>query len=844
MNNQQQRERRLANTRRMSGIRPIRKESMSAKSSLSNNSVDDSHVKVAVRCRPMSEKEINDGYQSIVELESDNRIVIHDVSESPSDHLGTASGERKNYSHVYDFDAVFGPDSTQKQIYDCVCRPIVESVLEGYNGTIFAYGQTGTGKTYTMEGVNQRNNKSNNGSTNGTTIRNNSANIHNHSNQSSAKGERNQAQSSSGGGGGGGKTNMSGLIQSQDDSTGMIPRTFKQIFDHIANNPQIQFLIRASYLEIYQEEIRDLLKKDKNTKLELHERSDIGVYVKDLTSFVCKSITEIERVMRVGNQNRIVGATDMNEHSSRSHAIFMITVEQQQSTTITTSNDRSQNGPMANPAVLSKSGNNKERVIKVGKLNLVDLAGSERQRKTNSFGQRQRESIKINLSLSALGNVINSLMKIHNQELQSSKSGSEGITREFATTATATATTITHTPYRDSKLTRLLQDSLGGNAKTLMIANIGPASYNYDETINTLNYASRARCIRNKPRLNEDPKDALLRELQREIDLLRSKLASTTAAVAINHNEDGLPPTRSTKNKDLIGSNKTKNNDHMIEKELQELKQKLSSLERKLLNGKNYEGDFQSLDQNLLKGYTHEQELELEKHRNELVNQDGRQRAIREELERREEAEMVAKESFNSMQQEVDAKRKLIRQILVKVKSIRDEIDDTQRAYRLELDELDQLQYVLQKELKLKCLIMDNFIPNSHVDQLLARIIYDERRNCCSIDPIYLPIDHCNLNNDADKFTDLWRPTYDSIRPQSEFERMSEAIYPNNIRYKYDNLIEPQLDMPKQEDCRRKLCLMQDDYNGEALAIGATDANMLQSLIDNALNQCEPDIVI
>merc|ERR1712228_1019251 len=174
----------------------------------------------------------------------------------------------------------------------------------------------------------------------------------------------------------------------------------------------------------------------------------------------------------MGNKNRSVGATNMNAQSSRSHAIFTITIE------------------------CSEKWPDKQQHFRVGKLHLVDLAGSERQTKTGATGQRLKEATKINLSLSTLGNVISALVD--------GKSS--------------------HVPYRDSKLTRLLQDSLGGNTKTVMVANIGPANYNYDETITTLRYANRAKNIKNKPRVNEDPKDTLLREFQEEIARLKAMI--------------------------------------------------------------------------------------------------------------------------------------------------------------------------------------------------------------------------------------------------------------------------------------------------------------------------------
>merc|ERR1712223_556169 len=179
-----------------------------------------------------------------------------------------------------------------------------------------------------------------------------------------------------------------------------------------------------------------------------------------------------DKLMNKGNKNRSIGATQMNAHSSRSHSVFTITVE---------SSEMDEQG---------------ETHIKVGKLHLVDLAGSERQSKTGATGQRLKEATKINLSLSTLGNVISALVD--------GKSS--------------------HVPYRNSKLTRLLQDSLGGNSKTLMFANIGPAEYNYDETLSTLRHANRAKNIKNNAKVNEDPKDTLMKKYQQEIEELRRML--------------------------------------------------------------------------------------------------------------------------------------------------------------------------------------------------------------------------------------------------------------------------------------------------------------------------------
>lgn len=216
----------------------------------------------------------------------------------------------------------------------------------------------------------------------------------------------------------------------------------------------------------------------------LKEHPEKGVYVSELSWHECKQVTDCEKLMDKGNKSRAVGATLMNADSSRSHSIFTINVE------------------------MCEKDDGGEEHYRAGKLNLVDLAGSERQSKTGATGDRLKEATKINLSLSALGNVISALV--------------DGKSK--------------HVPYRDSKLTRLLQDSLGGNTKTLMIAALSPAADNYEETLSTLRYANRAKNIKNKPKINEDPKDAMLRELQEEIKLLKLQLAGQAPIAAAEVN--------------------------------------------------------------------------------------------------------------------------------------------------------------------------------------------------------------------------------------------------------------------------------------------------------------------
>ncbi|XP_016524465.1 kinesin-like protein KIF17 isoform X1 [Poecilia formosa] len=318
----------------------------------------------------------------------------------------------------FTFDGTYYINQTTEQLYNEIAYPLIEGVTEGYNGTVFAYGQTGSGKSFTMQGVSE-----------------------------------------------------------PATQKGVIPRAFEHIFESIQCAENTKFLVRASYLEIYNEEVRDLLGSNTKQKHELKEHPECGVFVQDLTMHTVHSVGECERIMEQGWKNRAVACTLMNKDSSRSHSIFTIHLE------------------ICNTDAAGQDH------IRAGKLNLVDLAGSERQSKTGATGERLREATKINLSLSALGNVISALVVGRSK----------------------------HIPYRDSKLTRLLQDSLGGNTRTLMIACLSPADNNYEESLSTLRYANRAKSIQNRPRINEDPKDALLREYQEEIKKLRALITGQLA---------------------------------------------------------------------------------------------------------------------------------------------------------------------------------------------------------------------------------------------------------------------------------------------------------------------------
>uniref|UniRef100_A0AAQ4RPQ7 Kinesin-like protein n=1 Tax=Gasterosteus aculeatus aculeatus TaxID=481459 RepID=A0AAQ4RPQ7_GASAC len=536
------------------------------------------NVKVVVRCRPFNQKEKMMSHKQAVIVDEIRGTITVNKLESPHE-------PPKSFT----FDTVFGPDSKQLDVYNLTARPIVDSVLEGYNGTIFAYGQTGTGKTFTMEGV-----------------------------------------------------------RAVPELRGIIPNSFAHVFGHIAKaEGDTRFLVRVSYLEIYNEEVRDLLGKDQLQRLEVKERPDIGVYIKDLSSYVVNKADDMDRIMTMGHKNRSVGATNMNEHSSRSHAIFTITIE------------------------CSEKGVDGNQHVRMGKLHLVDLAGSERQGKTGATGQRLKEATKINLSLSTLGNVISALVD--------GKS--------------------THVPYRNSKLTRLLQDSLGGNSKTMMCANIGPADYNYDETISTLRYANRAKNIKNKARINEDPKDALLRQFQKEIEELKKKLVegeeisgsegSGSEEMDEGDDEGGVAGEgrQRKRGRKKVSPDKMVEMQAKIEEERKALEAKLDMEEEERNKAR---AELEKREKDLLKAQqehhllldklsalekkvivggvdllakAEEQEKLLQESNNELEERRRRAEKLRRELEEKEQERLDIEEKYTSLQEEAQGKTKKLKKV-------------------------------------------------------------------------------------------------------------------------------------------------------------------------------------
>ncbi|KAI3694582.1 hypothetical protein L1987_77549 [Smallanthus sonchifolius] len=378
------------------------------------------NVQVLLRCRPFSNEELKNNAPQVVKCDEYQREVA--VSQSIAG---------KQIDRVFTFDKVFGPTAQQKDLYEQAVIPIVNEVLEGFNCTIFAYGQTGTGKTYTMEGECKRS-----------------------------------------------KSGPNGELPSE---AGVIPRSVKQIFDTLEGQ-NAEYSVKVTFLELYNEEITDLLApeeiskvvmEDKQKKLlPLMEDGKGGVLVRGLEEEIVTSASEIFTLLERGSAKRRTAETLLNKQSSRSHSLFSITIHIKEST------------PEG------------EELIKCGKLNLVDLAGSENISRSGAREGRAREAGEINKSLLTLGRVINALVE-H----------------------------LGHIPYRDSKLTRLLRDSLGGRTKTCIIATVSPAVHCLEETLSTLDYAHRAKNIKNKPEVNQKMmKTTLIKDLYGEIERLKAEV--------------------------------------------------------------------------------------------------------------------------------------------------------------------------------------------------------------------------------------------------------------------------------------------------------------------------------
>ncbi|XP_043992901.1 kinesin-like protein KIF11 isoform X2 [Gambusia affinis] len=374
------------------------------------------NIQVVVRCRPFNTMEHRSSY-GVIDCDQSRKEVL----------VRTGGVNDKSSRKTYTFDMVFGPAAKQIDVYRSVVCPILDEVIMGYNCTVFAYGQTGTGKTFTMEGE---------------------------------------------------RTPNAQFTWEEDPLAGIIPRTLHQIFEKLSENGT-EFSVKVSLLEIYNEELFDLLSptEDVNERLQLFDdpRNKRGVVVKGLEEVVVHNKDEVYQILERGAAKRRTASTLMNAYSSRSHSVFSVTIHMKEITL------------------------DGEELVKIGKLNLVDLAGSENIGRSGAVDKRAREAGNINQSLLTLGRVITALVEKR-----------------------------PHIPYRESKLTRILQDSLGGRTKTSIIATVSPSSSNLEETLSTLDYASRAKNIMNKPEVNQKlTKRTLIKEYTEEIERLKRDLAAT-----------------------------------------------------------------------------------------------------------------------------------------------------------------------------------------------------------------------------------------------------------------------------------------------------------------------------
>jgi kinesin family member 3B len=529
---------------------------------------------------------------------------------------------------------------------------------------------------------------------------------------------------------------MEGTRESPEQK-GIVPRTFEQIWSHINRTQDMNFLVAVSYLEIYMEEIRDLLKPG-NNHLEIRERNE-GVHVPNLHSVMCKSVDDMLVVMNMGNKNRTVGFTNMNEHSSRSHAVFLIRIE------------------MCDVD---------STAVKVGRLNLVDLAGSERQSKTGATAERLKEASKINRALSSLGNVISAL-----------------------------AEKSPHVPYRDSKLTRLLQDSLGGNSKTIMIANVGPSEYNYNETLTTLRYAHRAKTIQNKPVKNEDPQDTQLREYQEEIARLKKLITERQSkekpvtkrkksARVRKTSESEKEEESENEEEKTISDEKIQAIDDEANEAIEREKMVTSALANKLME---LEGQLIRGGKNILDTFT-ERQLELDRKLAEIAERKKREIEMQQQLELQEESTCEIRDTFSSLQQEVELKTRKLKKCYAKCMVLKQEVQDTKDEHNRDRRELEMTQNEMIKELKRMLLIIDNFVPLEVKSRLYTQAHYDEE------------LEEWNLNTNIvneNQFSSRPVAHSQNRRPVSEYAmNQIKANGEGVIRYKNENIISHELDMP------------------------------------------------
>jgi hypothetical protein len=607
------------------------------------------------------------------------------------------------------------------------------------------------------------------------------------------------------------------------ENRGLLPNAFQHIYDHVTlanTNQREKYLIRASYFEIYNEEIRDLLvssSQKKNTysqTLELKESPDLGVYIKDLTSTVVKSVSEIDALLQVGKRNRSVAMTNMNAESSRSHSVFTVVIE------------------------CSYVDDRGEEHIRVGKLNLVDLAGSERQGKTLATGDRLKEAANINLSLSALGNVISALVDGKSQ----------------------------HIPYRDSKLTRILQDSLGGNTKTVMCANVGPADYNYSESLSTLRYANRAKNIKNKPIINEDPKDAVIREFQEEIARLRAQLSQMPSQGVVTAGQpikaeisDQNNPHEAVILKEMKQrlDSQTAQMEERSKVRMEQLRQEKDKTaeERRILQIKlererldRAETDQQrillekklaDMENKLILGgqvadKAAKQEAALRKAEQDLVARRENELALARQMAEKVESQLELEDRYTSLNDEVQVKTRKLKKASEKLRQAKSEIKDLQAEFQTERDELLETIRNLNKQMKLKELIITQFIPpefRAQFDDVAfgGRAVWNEEE-----ERWFIPkINPLNPSTNAAFSVGPFQSSDEKLlRPETEYARVQRVKDPTNVRFRSQNIIDLELD--------RRIPLNQI-HNGSGQVSSKVSEILKMKIGDGSLNKIRPE---
>ncbi|KAL9655269.1 hypothetical protein ABK040_009043 [Willaertia magna] len=694
-------------------------------------------VKVCVRCRPFNDLEKSNNSKRCVEIDkvANTVTLIKNTNEPPK---------------VFTFDGAFDMDAKQQEVFQVTAKPIVESVMEGYNGTVFCYGQTGSGKTHTMEG-----------------------------------------------------------FPDPPESRGLIFNSFSRVFELINDSPkEKQHLVRVSMIEIYNEEVRDLIVKKEKVDIKFSKEKGL---ILNSHMIVVKDLADINKILLLGSKNRAKGATKMNAFSSRSHSICMATVE-----------------------TLEKNELDGKDHIRSGKLNMVDLAGSERAGKTEATGQVLKEGCQINLSLSALGNVINALV--------------EGKGK--------------HVPYRDSKLTILLQDSLGGNTKTVMVANFSPAEYNYEETLSTMRYAARAKQIQNKPIINEDPKDAKLREMSEEMERLRAQLQAFqnqasvpqpvpgTETIIITReegksknflsasvNEEELQRMKEEKEKEkqmLVEEMKQKSEEErkvLLEQQKKiederlkietELKMRHEALEKERQQKVEISKKLQELESKLVKGgqlevLNAEQREQILKQKQELEERERRESQLRREMEEQQEKNLVMEEKYSNIQEEVQIKTKKLKKLWSKYEAAKSEIDDLKREFQQDIDDYLYTIRQYERNLKLREKIIEHFIPHEEIKKIEERAVWDEEEDEWKIQAVFLAGKHQRRNRPISA-SGLKRPIAYSVLGNPK------------PRYKNENILDLEMEIPERTTEDYTVASYDDVYSTESDSLSSTSSSTKSS---------------